>query len=115
MNAGPDHHVWAPFPALSEQEKDGTMSRRSPEHDASTEALLQKTFALNLRAARKSKRMTQAEVAKAIGVSTTVFWCYEGARMWPSIETYVRDSPREVPGFGLRKQGVLSQARLTAV
>jgi transcriptional regulator with XRE-family HTH domain len=63
------------------------MSRRSPERGASTEALLQKTFALNLRAARKSKGMTQAEVAKAIGVSTTVFWRYEGARMWPSIET----------------------------
>jgi transcriptional regulator with XRE-family HTH domain len=63
------------------------MSRRSPERDASGEALLQKTFALNLRAARKSKGMTQAELAKAIGVSTIVVWRYEGARMWPSIET----------------------------
>jgi transcriptional regulator with XRE-family HTH domain len=63
------------------------MTRRSLAHDASTEALLQKTFALNLRAARKSKRMTQRELAKAIGVSTAVFWRYEGARMWPSIET----------------------------
>lgn len=63
------------------------MTRRSLAHDASTDALLQKTFALNLRAARKSKRMTQPELARAIGVSTAVFWRYEGARMWPSIET----------------------------
>ena len=87
MNPGPGCEVWAGFPAPWSGRKDGTMSRRSPEHGASTEALLQKTFALNLRAARKSKRMTQAEVAKAIGVSTTVFWRYERARMWPSIET----------------------------
>lgn len=77
-----------PFSLLSlSGGKDGTMSRRPPEHDPGIEALLQKTFALNLRAARKSKRMTQAEVAKAIGVSTNIYGRYETARTWPSIET----------------------------
>jgi DNA-binding XRE family transcriptional regulator len=60
--------------------KDGTMSRRPPEHRAGNETLLLKTFALNLRAARKSKRMTQAEAAKAIGISTNIYWRYETAR-----------------------------------
>lgn len=40
--------------------------------------LLQKKFALNVRAARQSKSMTQAEAARATGVSTSVDWRYEG-------------------------------------
>ena len=63
------------------------MSRRPPEHDPGAEVRLQEAFSLNLRAARKSKRMTQAEAAKAIGVSQHVYWRYETARTWPSIET----------------------------
>jgi transcriptional regulator with XRE-family HTH domain len=87
MNSGPDCEVWAPFPALMSGGKDGTMSKKPTGHEPSAEALLQATFARNLRAARKRRRMTQADVAERVGVSTPIYWRYEKARMWPSIET----------------------------
>jgi DNA-binding XRE family transcriptional regulator len=31
--------------------------------------------------------MTQGDVAMRIGVSEHVYWKYEKARMWPSVET----------------------------
>jgi DNA-binding XRE family transcriptional regulator len=86
-NPGPDCEVWAPLPALVSGRKDGTMSRRSPQHDGSAESFLQATLARNLRAARKRKGLTQAKVAEAIGVSTNIYGCYENAGTWPSIET----------------------------
>jgi transcriptional regulator with XRE-family HTH domain len=67
--------------------KEGTMSHRSSQHDPSAESLLQATFARNLRAARKRKGMTQAQVAAAIGVSKNIYGHYENTRRWPRIET----------------------------
>jgi transcriptional regulator with XRE-family HTH domain len=87
MNPGPDCEVWAPFSALASRGKDGTMSKKPTGPEPSAEALLQATFARNLRAARKRRRMTQADVAERVGVSTPIYWRYEKARMWPSIET----------------------------
>jgi transcriptional regulator with XRE-family HTH domain len=87
MNPGPGCEVWAGFPAPWSGRKDGTMSRRSPQHDGSAESLLQATLARNLRAARKRKGLTQAKVAEAIGVSTNIYGRYENAGRWPSIET----------------------------
>jgi transcriptional regulator with XRE-family HTH domain len=66
------------------------MSKKPTGHEPSAEELLQATFARNLRAARKRRRMTQADVAERIGVSTPIYWRYEKARMWPSIETLQR-------------------------
>jgi transcriptional regulator with XRE-family HTH domain len=66
------------------------MSSRPTQHDPSAEALLKETFARNLRAARKRRRMTQGDVAERIGVSEHVYWKYEKARMWPSVETLQR-------------------------
>ena len=87
INVGPDHLVWAHFPALMSRGKDGTMSKEPTGHEPSAEALLQKTFALNLRAARTRKHMTQAKVSEAIGVSQQVYWRYESARTWPNLDT----------------------------
>lgn len=90
MNPGPDCEVWAPFSALASRGKDGTMSKETTGPEPSAEALLQATFARNLRAARKRRRMTQRDVAERIGVSERIYWRYEKARMWPSIETLQR-------------------------
>ncbi len=48
---------------------------------------MRETFARNLRAARKRRRMTQGDVAERIGVSERIYWRYEKARMRPSVET----------------------------
>jgi transcriptional regulator with XRE-family HTH domain len=87
MNPGPGCEVWAGPPLRGSGRKDGTMSRRSSQHDPSAESLLQATLARNLRAARKRKGLTQAKVASAIGVSMNIYGHYENARRWPSIET----------------------------
>jgi transcriptional regulator with XRE-family HTH domain len=87
MNPGPDCEVWAPFSALASRGKVGTMSKEPTGNDPSAEARLKETFARNLRAARKRRRMTQGDVAERIGVSEQIYWRYEKARMWPSIET----------------------------
>ena len=87
MKPGLGCEAWAPFPARASGGKDGTMSRRSSQHDPSAESLLQATLARNLRAARKRKGLTQAKVAEAIGVSQDIYWRYETARTWPSVET----------------------------
>jgi DNA-binding XRE family transcriptional regulator len=90
MNSGPDC-LSGPLSLLSRSGgKDGTMSSRPTQHDPSAEALLKETFARNLRAARKRRRMTQADVAQRAGVSEHVYWKYEKARMWPSVETLQR-------------------------
>jgi transcriptional regulator with XRE-family HTH domain len=87
MNPGPGLRSLGPLPALVSGRKDGTMSRRSPQHDGSAESLLQATLARNLRAARKRKGLTQAKTAEAIGVSTHGYGNFENARRWPSLET----------------------------
>jgi len=66
------------------------MSKEPTGHEPSAEARLKDTFARNLRAARKRRRMTQGDVAERIGVSEQIYWRYEKARMWPSIETLRR-------------------------
>jgi transcriptional regulator with XRE-family HTH domain len=88
MNPGPDCEVWAAFSALASRGKVGTMSKEpTTGNDPSAETRLKETFARNLRAARKRRRMTQGDVAERIGVSEQIYWRYEKARMWPSIET----------------------------
>ncbi len=50
----------------------------------------QQRFARNLRAARERARLTQAGVAKALGMTDEVYARYERAKMWPSIDRLCR-------------------------
>lgn len=47
-------------------------------------------FSDKLKAVRKSKKMTQVELAKKIGVSKWAITSYEQARTYPSVETLIR-------------------------
>jgi transcriptional regulator with XRE-family HTH domain len=42
-------------------------------------------FARNLRVARERARLTQADLAEALGITETVYARYERAKIWPSI------------------------------
>lgn len=42
-------------------------------------------FARSLRAARERARLTQADLAEALGMTETVYARYERAKIWPSI------------------------------
>ena len=66
------------------------MSRKPTQHDPSAEARLKETFARNLSAAGKRRRMTQGDVAERTSVSERISWRYEKVRMWPSVETLQR-------------------------
>jgi transcriptional regulator with XRE-family HTH domain len=50
----------------------------------------QQRFARNLRAARERARLTQAGLAKALGMTDEVYARYERAKMWPSIDRLCR-------------------------
>jgi transcriptional regulator with XRE-family HTH domain len=50
----------------------------------------QHQFARNLRAARERARLTQAGVARVLGMTDEVYARYERAKMWPSIDRLCR-------------------------
>jgi transcriptional regulator with XRE-family HTH domain len=50
----------------------------------------QQQFARNLRAARERARLTQAGVARVLGMTDEVYARYERAKMWPSIDRLCR-------------------------
>jgi transcriptional regulator with XRE-family HTH domain len=50
----------------------------------------QQRFARNLRAARERARLTQAGLAKKLGMTDEVYARYERAKMWPSIDKLCR-------------------------
>jgi transcriptional regulator with XRE-family HTH domain len=66
------------------------VSRTVQEPQARIDEERQQQFARNLRAARERARLTQAGLARVLGMTDEVYARYERAKMWPSIDRLCR-------------------------